>query len=186
MKSLMVVPIYSTKTSPAILQECINVYTYQPDLIDYVMNDVMNPEYVNQADYKTIQSFKQHRPTDFVIYHASDLVVDPDDLDTMIEQLNDDEDAFAVGLYPLNRRGNHTRLGEDTVFAARVVVWKADIFEACLFELEKQQENNTMIYDELFRMALIANDLKFKCLIAGYSRPWHFDNDDQFRNMRIK
>ena len=182
----MVVPIYSTKTTPALLKDCIDAYTHQPDLIDYVMNDVQNPEYVNQFDYKAIQSFKQHKPTDCIILHASDLVVDPDDIDTMISQLNDDEDTFMVGLYPMNRRGNHTRLGEETVCAARVAVWKADIFEECLFELEKQQEKNTMIYDELFRMALIANDMGMKCQIAGYSRPWHFDSDDQFRNMRIK
>ncbi len=182
----MVVPIYSTKTTPQMLQECINCYTYTPELIDFVMNDPTNPEYANQADYKTILSFKKHKPSEHIISHASDLVVDPDDLNTMILQLDEDPKAFMVGLYPMNRRFNHARLGEEIICAARVAVWKSEIFEECMVELERQQKGTTIIYDEMYRIALIANDLGYKCEIAGYARPWHFDGDDQFRNMRIK
>lgn len=187
MKSLMVIPIYSTKTTPQMLQECLNAYTWQPELIDIVMNDPKNPEYINQADYKTIESFKKHKPTDLLITHASDLVVGPEDLETMVSHLEEDDSLFMVGLYPGNRRMTHARLGEEVVFAARIAIWKAPIFEECMVELEKQQEKNTMIYDEMYRMALIANDLGYKCKIAGYARPWLFNSHhDQFANMRIK
>lgn len=182
----MVVPIYSTKTTPAMLKECIDCYTYQPELVDYIMNSYKNPEYKNQADYKTIESFKRHKPTDYIISHASDLVVDPQDLELMIKHLDSDDTLFMVGLYPGNHRMGHARLGEEIVWGGRVGVWKSNIFEECLVEFEKQQEKNTMVYDEMYRMALIAHDKGYSAGIAGYARPWHFDNDDQFRNMRIK
>lgn len=182
----MVVPIYSTKTTPAILKVCLDAYTYTPDMIDYVMNNYKNPEYKNQADYKTIESFKINKPTDYLISHASDLVIDSEDLEIMIQQLDEDDKLFMVGLYPGNARMNHARLGEDILWAGRIGVWKAEIFEECLVEFEKQKDTRTMVYDEMYRMAIIAGEKGYKCGIAGYARPWHFDNDDQFRNMRIK
>lgn len=185
MKSLMVVPIYSTKTTPAYLKECLDAYTFQPTLIDFVMNDPKQPEYRNQMDCKCIESFKKNKPTEFVIFHASDLVVDSEDLEIMITQL-EEHNLFAVGLYPLNDKFNHARLGEEIMCPARILVWKAPIFEECLVEFEKRMEGKTIIYDELYRIAEIANEKGYKCQIAGYARPWHFDNYDQFRNMRIK
>jgi len=139
MKSLMVVPMYSTKTTPAILKCCLDAYTYQPDLTDFVMNSWENPEYKNQADYKTIKSFKKNKPTDYLISHASDLVIGVEDLERMITQLDDNDKLFMVGLYPGNSRMGHARFGEDIMWGGRIGVWKVPIFEECLIEFEKQK-----------------------------------------------
>ena len=185
MKSLMVVPYISNKTLTRYFQYLIEGYTFQPDKIDYRGNDLRKPQYQNMQDIKAIDSFSKYRPTDYLIIHASDIYLMPNDLDDMITELICDEKAFITGLYPI-KNFVHCSMNEPSISPARISVWKADIFNECLKEFKTRQMKTSGIwYDEVYRMAEIAVEKGYHCLISKTARPQRIF-EEEFKTMRIR
>ena len=178
----MLIPAKSNKTLPGYFDYLIHGYSYLPEKIDYRFNDITRPDYMNQFDYKAIESFEEHQPTDYMILHASDVYLNPDDLGKMIGELNVDyEDPFCIGLYPMNDRWLPCTHREPVMYCARIVIWKADIFRRCLEEFKK---GPLKFYDENARMAEIANKWGYKALVAKQARVTQI-TQDEFKNIRI-
>ncbi len=165
-KSLMVVPYISNKTLPRYFQYLIEGYSWQPELIRYYPNDFKKPVYQNYLDYKVIDTFTHHQPTDLIIYHASDIYLMVDDLRDMVEELLCNENAFCIGIDPITNFRN-TTMNEEPVIPARVGIWKANIFMNCLNELKKKKDTEV---DEIYRMGEIAIRDGYKCLISKTAR----------------
>ena len=171
MKSLMIIPAKSNKTLPGYFDYLIQGYSYQPEKIDYRFNDIARPDYQNQFDYKAIESFEQYQPTDVIILHASDVYLNPDDLGNMWWFLQGHDDAYCIGLYPINDKWKHCTFRERPMYCTRIVIWKADIFRECLEEFKKMNNRHGMFYDENTRMAEIANKMGYRALVAKQARP---------------
>lgn len=186
MKTLMVVPYYSSLTMPKYFQYLIDGYAYKnnnrPDFIDYVPNDVNLPQWRNLFDEKLIRSFLEHAPTEFIIGHASDTYLMPHDLDNMISELKADDDAFAAGIYPITNYV-HTRMNENPICPTRIFVWKSDIFVECLEEHYKTK--HTTDFDAIYKLAEIAVSKKYHCIISKSARPFPLF-ESEFKTMVIK
>ena len=167
MKSLMVIPYVSNNKLSRYFQYLIEGYTFQPDKIDYVPNKLDNKHYQNLLDYKVIESFLKNKPTDYVIYHASDVYLMPQDLAVMIEILRSNDKAFCIGLYPITD-WKTTRMNEAPICPGRIGIWKADIFEKCMV---KAFSGTNFHMDEIYRMAAHAMTYGYECLISKTARP---------------
>lgn len=172
MKSLMVIPYISNKTLPRYFQYLIEGYTWQPELLRYYPNDFKKPVYQNYLDYKVIDSFTHHQPTDLIIYHASDIYLMPADLEYMVMELELTDNAFCIGIDPITNFKN-TTMGEEPVIPTRVGIWKANIFMDCLNGLKKKKDTEV---DEIYRMGEIAIQDGYKCLISKTARSQRIPN----------
>jgi len=181
----MVIPYISNRTLPRYFQYLIEGYTYKPDMVDYRPNDLRKPQYQNMQDIKAIDSFSKYRPTDYFIIHASDIYLMPNDLKDMMIELAEDSKAFITGLYPI-KNFVHCSMNEEPICPARISVWKADIFNECLKEFKTRQMKTTGIwYDEVYRMAEIAVEKGYRCLISKTARPQRIF-EEEFKTMRIR
>ena len=181
MKSLMIIPAKSNKTLPGYFDHIIHGYSYLPEKIDYRFNDIARPDYMNQFDYKAIESFEEYQPTDVIILHASDVYLNPDDLGNMLWFLQGHEDAFCIGLYPQNEKWLPITHGERPMYCTRITIWKARIFKKCLEEFKKGKME---YYDENMRMAEIANKMGYHAMVAKQARVTQI-TQDEFKNMRL-
>ena len=172
MKSLMVIPYISNKTLTRYFQYLIEGYTWQPELIDYRSNDPSKPMYQQYLDYKVIDSFTQHQPTEYIIYHASDTYLMPDDMHSMISELEQNDNAFCIGIYPITNFDD-TMMNETPIIPARVGIWKADVFRKYLAEFNEldSKASQGLMVDEIYRMGELAVRDGLKCLISKTSRP---------------
>ena len=172
MKSLMVIPYISNKTLPRYFQYLIEGYTWQPELIDYKSNDPAKPMYQQYLDYKVIDSFTQHQPTDYIIYHASDTYLMPDDMESMITELDNTPDAFCIGIHPITNY-RRTQMNESPTIPTKIGIWKADAFRKYLSEFNEldSKASQGLKVDELYRMGEIAVRDGLKCLISKTARP---------------
>ena len=107
----------------------------------------------------------------------------PNDLQDMIDELIINPEAFAIGLYPITDMV-HTRVGEMPVSPTRILVWKVKMFRKCLIEFQKRSMKTTkgLIFDELYRIAEIAIEKKYKCLISRTARPQRL-HPEEFKTM---
>jgi len=168
----MVIPYITNRTVTRYFQELIDSYSFHPDVLDWVPNDLDAPTYQNYLDYKVIESFEKHQPEEYVIYHASDTYLMPDDLENMIHELYSNDEVFANGIYPITNYDD-TRMNERPVIPARVGVWKADIFRKYLDEFDKLDKKSSqgLKVDELYRMGEMAVRDGWKCMVAKHARP---------------
>ena len=172
MKSLMVIPYISNKTLPRYFQYLIEGYTWKTEFIHYYPNDQSRPVYQNYLDYKVIDSFTNLKPTDYIIYHASDIYLMPNNLSEMVSELQRTPNAFCIGIFPIT---NYlpTKMYETPIIPTRVGIWKADIFRKYLDEfkeLDKKSSQGLMV-DEIYRMGELAVGDGMKCLISKTARP---------------
>ena len=179
----MLVPAKSNKTLPGYFDHIIQGYTYKTNTIDYSFNNRDNPQHMNEFDYKSIVSFETFQPEKYIIMHASDVYLQPDDLRVMIGGLNLDDKAFCIGIYPINKNWKHCSHKEPVMYCTRIVVWKAEIFRECLnkFNLNKQEGD---IGDETTRMAEYANEMGYHALVSKIARPFSLI-PDEFATMRL-
>lgn len=173
MKSLMVIPYISNKTLTRYFQYLIDGYTYQPELIRYYPNDPAKPMYQQYLDYKVIDSFAYHQPTDYIIYHASDIYLMPDDLGNMMRELEQNDNAFCIGIYPITDFDD-TKMNETPIIPTRVGIWKADMFQKYLAEFKELDSKSSqgLMVDEIYRMGELAVRDKLICLTSKTARPF--------------
>lgn len=183
MKSLMIIPAKSNKTLPGYFDHIIHGYTWLPDVIDYRFNDRMNPQHKNEFDYKAIESFEEHQPTEYIVLHASDVYLNPDDLLQMRVDFQHDKKAFCVGIYPMNDKWLPCYHNEPVMYCARINIWKAEIFRECL-DIFNEEKKDYDIGDENTRMAVIANRLGYHAIVSQTARVSQI-TQDEFKNMRI-
>lgn len=183
-ESLMVLPYVSSLTLPKYFQYLVEGYYYQADHLDYFPNEEQEPQWKNLQDWKTISSFKTWRPTKLIISHATDLYLMPHDLGQMILELERDETAFAIGLYPITSY-THSRLNDEPIFPARISVWKSSLFAKAIKELGFEKKQEFPVYDGLYKIAEYLHSLEFKCLISRTARPQRL-HPEEFKTMVLK
>ena len=171
-KSLMVIPYISNKTLNRYFQYMIEGYTWKAEKIDYKSNDPAKPMYQQYLDYKVIDSFEEHKPTDYIIYHASDTYLMPNDLGLMIEELGWQSKAFCMGIYPITNYDD-TKMNEKPVIPTRIGIWKADMFRKYLKEFKEAEAKTSqgLHVDEIYRMGEMAIRDGYECLISRTARP---------------
>ena len=173
-ESLMIVPYVSVKTFPDYIRMMIESYEWMPQMVHYVANDVNKPLYQNKFDWKCIETFRAVNPTKYFVHHASDNYVMPNDLGRWKYILDNDEKAFACGIYPIGVQMRHSQLFEDFVCPSRVVMWKADIFKKFM---EPGIEMSSKIFggvplDAVYFMAYLAQKAGYHSVIDGKARPF--------------
>ena len=180
----MIIPAKSNKTLPGYFDYLIHGYSWLPEKIDYRFNDITRPDYMNQFDYKAIESFEEYKPTQVIVLHASDVYLNPDDLGNMLWHLQGDEKAYCIGLYPVNDKWLPCTHGEKPMYCTRITIWKASIFKKCLEEFNSYNTRKVMFYDENMRMAEIANKMGYHAKVAKQARVTQI-TQDEFKNMRL-
>ena len=120
----MVIPYISNRTLPRYFQYLIEGYTLQPTKTEFIANDQAKPVYQNYMDYKVIDSFSHYQPTEYLIYHASDVYLMPNDMEDMVKELDENEKAFCIGLYPITDY-LPTNMNETPILPGRIGIWKA-------------------------------------------------------------
>lgn len=124
-KSLAVVPYVESLS--LFVKNIIEDYSYIPEKIEYVPNDKKNSWDKNLFDYKALTAFQKYNPSEFFICHASDHYLNPEDLEYMIKRLQENENAYCIGLQPLSKT-HHANFGDTFTNCARVNVWNAKCY----------------------------------------------------------
>jgi len=176
-ESMMVVPYVSNKTFPDYIRMMIEGYDWMPQMVQYVQNDVRLPLYQQKFDWKVTETFDRVKPTKYLIMHASDNYMNPQDLGRMRTLLDNDPKCFAVGIYPIGQHMAHTKLFKDFVMPTRIAFWNAAIFgkfKKAGMDRSKQVFKGIPL-DSVYFIAQEAIKAGYHSMVDPKSRPYRID-----------